>query len=155
MLDMGFAPQIDTILQAFPKKHQTLMFSATWPKEIRSLASQYLQQGVRVQIGSEEMIANPRIKQVVEVFDAVPTLDDRLERLRLLLEEYHVAKERKNKIIVFVNTKYDADSVVDYLSEYEPSSSSNRPHTHTHTHTLNCLLPSQKDLPCLRASRRL
>ena len=118
MLDMGFAPQIDTILQAFPRKHQTLMFSATWPTEIRSLAAQYLQQGVRVQIGSEEMIANPKIQQVLDVFTEVPTFDERLERLHRLLEQYHVSKQKRNKVIIFVNTKVDADAVVDFLSEY-------------------------------------
>jgi len=119
MLDMGFAPQIDTILSAFPRKHQTLMFSATWPSEIRSLASQYLQGGLRVQIGSEEIIANPKIKQLVDVFHEVPTMDQRLQKLHDLLGEYHVPKGKKNKIIIFVNTKVDADLVVEYLAEKE------------------------------------
>ena len=65
------------------------------------------------------MIANPNIKQVVEVFQQVPTIDQRLQRLHELLTQYHVSKQKQNKIIVFVNTKIDADMVVDYLSEYD------------------------------------
>lgn len=70
-----------------------------------------------MQIGSEEMLANPRIKQVVEVMPEVPTMEQRLQKLHDLMHLYHVPAQKKNKIIVFVNTKVDADLVVDYLSE--------------------------------------
>ena len=41
MLDMGFEPQIRTILKRVPSRRQTLMFSATWPEEVRQLASDF------------------------------------------------------------------------------------------------------------------
>ena len=41
MLDMGFEPQIRTILKRVPRRRQTLMFSATWPEEVRQLASDF------------------------------------------------------------------------------------------------------------------
>ncbi|CAK0888692.1 unnamed protein product, partial [Prorocentrum cordatum] len=42
MLDMGFEPQIRTVINAIPHGRQTMMFSATWPKEVRKLAADYL-----------------------------------------------------------------------------------------------------------------
>merc|ERR1719491_567452 len=63
MLDMGFEPQIRTLIQAIPPERQTMMFSATWPREVRQLASDYLRQPVHVQIGSHEATANKDITQ--------------------------------------------------------------------------------------------
>merc|ERR1719354_475985 len=54
MLDMGFEPQIRDILKKVPKKRQTLMFSATWPQEVRRLAGEFLYQPVHIQMGKPE-----------------------------------------------------------------------------------------------------
>jgi hypothetical protein len=40
MLDMGFEPQIQKIVRSVPRQRQTLFFSATWPKEVKSIAAQ-------------------------------------------------------------------------------------------------------------------
>jgi ATP-dependent RNA helicase DDX5/DBP2 len=40
MLDMGFEPQIQKIVRSVPRNRQTLFFSATWPKEVKSIAAQ-------------------------------------------------------------------------------------------------------------------
>lgn len=50
MLDMGFEPQIKDIMQNLPTPHQTLLFSATMPEEIETLAGQYLSQPVRIKV---------------------------------------------------------------------------------------------------------
>eukprot|EP01048_Picozoa_sp_COSAG05_P008715 COSAG05_NODE_679_length_7979_cov_22.454442_3_plen_109_part_00 len=42
MLDMGFEPQIRTIVRHLPVNRQTLFYTATWPKEVRRLASEFL-----------------------------------------------------------------------------------------------------------------
>ena len=52
MFDMGFLPDIRRILQHLPKKRQTLLFSATMPKAIRSLAKDILRNPVTVQVGN-------------------------------------------------------------------------------------------------------
>jgi len=52
MLDMGFIPDIRRILKHLPPKHQTLMFSATMPTEIRRLAGDILRDPAVVQVGS-------------------------------------------------------------------------------------------------------
>jgi ATP-dependent RNA helicase RhlE len=52
LFDMGFLPDIRKILTHLPKKHQTLLFSATMPTEIRRLAGDILQNPTTVQIGA-------------------------------------------------------------------------------------------------------
>ncbi|MEY2416451.1 MAG: ATP-dependent helicase DeaD [Ilumatobacteraceae bacterium] len=51
MLDMGFADDIDSILQATPEERQTVLFSATMPARINALARKYQRDPVRIQIG--------------------------------------------------------------------------------------------------------
>ncbi|MBC6460752.1 DEAD/DEAH box helicase [Actinomadura sp. HBU206391] len=54
MLDMGFAEDIEEILQATPDERQTVLFSATLPPRIKGLAGRYLRDPVRIQMGREE-----------------------------------------------------------------------------------------------------
>jgi ATP-dependent RNA helicase DDX5/DBP2 len=42
MLDMGFEPQIQKIVARIPQARQTLFFSATWPREVKKIASQFV-----------------------------------------------------------------------------------------------------------------
>ncbi len=42
MLDMGFEPQIQRIVASIPRQRQTLFFSATWPREVKAIASQFV-----------------------------------------------------------------------------------------------------------------
>jgi len=58
MLDMGFLPDIRRIMGYLPEKHQTMLFSATMPREIERLAARVLEQPVRVQVGVESTPAN-------------------------------------------------------------------------------------------------
>jgi ATP-dependent RNA helicase DDX5/DBP2 len=63
MLDMGFEPQLRSIVGQIRPDRQTLMWSATWPKEIRALASDFLRNPIQVTIGSLELTANKNVKQ--------------------------------------------------------------------------------------------
>ena len=54
MLDMGFADDIDSILQATPEERQTVLFSATMPARINALARKYQRDPVRIQIGRSD-----------------------------------------------------------------------------------------------------
>jgi DEAD/DEAH box helicase len=58
MLDMGFEPQIRKIVSQIRPDRQTLLWSATWPREIQGLASDFLHNPVRVNVGSEDLSAN-------------------------------------------------------------------------------------------------
>ena len=67
MLDMGFEPQIRQILDQIRPDRQLCMWSATWPKEIRKLAEDFLEDYVKINIGSLELAANHNIEQNVLV----------------------------------------------------------------------------------------
>jgi ATP-dependent RNA helicase DDX5/DBP2 len=65
MLDMGFEPQIQKIVKEVPARRQTLMYTATWPKEVRKIAADLLVNPVQVNIGNiDELVANKSITQV-------------------------------------------------------------------------------------------
>jgi ATP-dependent RNA helicase DDX5/DBP2 len=68
MLDMGFGPQIQRILSSMGE-HQTLMFSATWPREVQSIARTYMRDYVHVTVGSLELAANLNITQHVDFME--------------------------------------------------------------------------------------
>lgn len=68
MLDMGFEPQIRKIIDQIRPDRQTLMWSATWPKDVKSLASDFLiNDSVQVNIGKLTLHANHKILQIVDV----------------------------------------------------------------------------------------
>ncbi|SCE92876.1 ATP-dependent RNA helicase DeaD [Micromonospora haikouensis] len=65
MLDMGFAEDIEAILEHAPQQRQTVLFSATMPSRIDGMARQHLTDPVRIQIGREQPVAGetPRVRQ--------------------------------------------------------------------------------------------
>lgn len=67
MLDMGFETQIREIISQIRPDKQILMWSATWPRDIRRLAEDYLGHYIQVNIGSLELSANHNIKQFVHI----------------------------------------------------------------------------------------
>ena len=67
MLDMGFEPQIRKIVDQIRPDRQTLMWSATWPKEVKKLAEDYLHDFIQVNIGSMDLSASHNIVQTIEV----------------------------------------------------------------------------------------
>merc|ERR1711971_435387 len=67
-LDMGFEPQIRTIIEKIPKQRHTLFFTATWPPSIRRLASEFLHNAYQIQIGNrDEMKGNAHITQLLQL----------------------------------------------------------------------------------------
>ena len=71
MLEKGFEEDIKTIISnTSNSERQTLMFTATWPKEVRELANNFMNSPVKVTVGDrDELSANKRITQVVEVIN--------------------------------------------------------------------------------------
>ncbi|KAG0479658.1 hypothetical protein HPP92_010516, partial [Vanilla planifolia] len=68
MLDMGFELQIRKIVNVIPPRRQTLMYTATWPMEVRKIAGDLLVSPVQVNIGRlDELVAKNSITQYVEV----------------------------------------------------------------------------------------
>ncbi|KAJ3219310.1 hypothetical protein HDU67_001929 [Dinochytrium kinnereticum] len=112
MLDKGFEPEIRKIAGELKRKDlQTVMFSATWPPDVRKLSDQYLKDPVHITIGSKDLSANSNITQKVEVLE--PAM--KRGRLLALLKDYH--KTRKNKIIIFGLYKKEVEQLDDFLRQ--------------------------------------
>eukprot|EP00095_Tigriopus_kingsejongensis_P006831 snap_masked-scaffold82_size396747-processed-gene-2.7 protein:Tk06831 transcript:snap_masked-scaffold82_size396747-processed-gene-2.7-mRNA-1 annotation:"hypothetical protein DAPPUDRAFT_213150" len=105
MLDMGFEPQIRKIIEQIRPDRQVLMWSATWPKEVRRLAEDFLQDYVQINIGALTLHANHNILQIVDVCEDY----QKEEKLARLLDE--IGSEPHNKILIFVETKRKADEL--------------------------------------------
>ena len=111
MLDMGFEPQIRKILGQIRPDRQTCMWSATWPKEVRALASDYLNDFIQVNIGSMELSANHRITQIVEVVSEFEKRDRMTKHLEKIMDD------KDNKILIFTGTKRVADDITRFLRQ--------------------------------------
>ncbi|KAI0297542.1 P-loop containing nucleoside triphosphate hydrolase protein [Multifurca ochricompacta] len=117
MLDKGFENDIRTII-GYTKQgvgRQTLMFSATWPEAVRRLANSFLHDPVRITVGSDDLTANSRVAQEIEVFD-----DDREKDQRLLAHLRKLVPKKKGggppaRILVFVLYKKEATRVENTL----------------------------------------
>ncbi|TAQ83710.1 hypothetical protein B7494_g7966 [Chlorociboria aeruginascens] len=92
MLDMGFEPQIRKILGQIRPDRQTCMWSATWPKEVRALASDYLNDFI----------------QVVSEFEKRDKMTKHLEK---------IMDDKENKILIFTGTKRVADDITRFLRQ--------------------------------------
>lgn len=103
MLDMGFEPQIRKIIEQIRPDRQTAMFSATWPKEVRKLAEDFLSSYIHISIGAQELTANPNIKQIIHVCEE----HDKEYKLRQILNE--IMSNRESKCIMFAETKRKVD----------------------------------------------
>ncbi|XP_046403944.1 probable ATP-dependent RNA helicase DDX17 isoform X2 [Ischnura elegans] len=105
MLDMGFEPQIRKIVEQIRPDRQTLMWSATWPKEVRNLAEEFLTDYIQVNIGSLQLSANHNILQIVDVCQEY----EKQNKLSKLLTE--IGAERESKTIIFVETKRKVEDI--------------------------------------------
>uniref|UniRef100_A0A8C9VUV4 RNA helicase n=1 Tax=Scleropages formosus TaxID=113540 RepID=A0A8C9VUV4_SCLFO len=105
MLDMGFEPQIRKIVEQIRPDRQTLMWSATWPKEVQRLAEDFLRDYVQINVGALELSANHNILQIVDVCME----SEKDNKLLQLMEE--IMAEKENKTIIFVETKKRCDDL--------------------------------------------
>jgi ATP-dependent RNA helicase DDX5/DBP2 len=111
MLDMGFEPQIRKIISQIRPDRQTCMWSATWPKEVRQLASDFLNSYIQVNIGSMDLSANHRITQIVEVVSDFEKRDKMIKHLEKIMENH------SNKVLIFTGTKRVADEITRFLRQ--------------------------------------
>jgi ATP-dependent RNA helicase DDX5/DBP2 len=146
MLDMGFEPQIRSIIAKIPMQgRQTMLYSATWPKEIQALAFDFLKDPVQINVGEVNvLVANKDIKQNIIMCEE----NEKFDKLVAILKELTDDKKEQNetegtvgknipnagkqhaKLIVFVakkvscnnlaNTLWDAGFAVDSLHGDRP-----------------------------------
>jgi ATP-dependent RNA helicase RhlE len=106
MLDMGFIPDVRRITRALPRQRQTLLFSATQPREIRELAARLLHEPIEVAVDPISSTVEP-ISQSVYFVDG----PGKLGLLLVLL-----AREEVARALVFTRTRRRADRLARSLS---------------------------------------
>jgi superfamily II DNA/RNA helicase len=100
MLDMGFIPDIERILDMLPASRQTLFFSATMPKEVKKLADRFLKDPVRIEVSPPSSTAK-NIVQKLKFTGGEPS--EKRQTLRDLIGEFGNVKNA----IIFCNRKRD------------------------------------------------
>ncbi|XP_066582487.1 ATP-dependent RNA helicase p62-like isoform X2 [Prorops nasuta] len=114
MLDMGFEPQIRKIIEQIRPDRQVLMWSATWPKEVRNLAEEYLTNYTQLNIGSLTLAANHNILQIIDVCQE----HEKEAKLGTLLQEIGNVNDDGGKTIIFVETKKKVESITRNIRRY-------------------------------------
>lgn len=112
MLDMGFEPQIRKIVDQIRPDRQTLMWSATWPKEVQQLASDYLRDYIHITIGSLDASANHRVQQIVKVCSENEKKDFIVRNLLNI-----TTKSSEFKTLIFTSKKRTTDELVWFLKQ--------------------------------------
>ena len=104
MLDMGFAPQLRRILAVLPRERQTMLFSATMPESIVSMARAFLKLPVRVEIARSGTAAKDVSQELFFV-----TQPEKPRLLEKVLQEY------RGSVLVFSRTKFSAKKIAAHL----------------------------------------
>ncbi|MEI6544302.1 MAG: DEAD/DEAH box helicase [Methylococcales bacterium] len=107
MLDMGFLPDIKQVMALIPKKRQSLLFSATVPNGIKTLAAQLLNNPVEVEVAKQNATAD-------NVSERIYGIDREYKRALL---SYLIGSNNWKQVLVFVRTKHGADRLEKQLIE--------------------------------------
>jgi len=107
MLDMGFQDEIASIIQRVPKQRQTLLFSATYPDQIKAISLNIQNKPVDIRI--ESLHDEVKIKQVFYEIEK----GDRTKTLIALLQHY-----QPESSVVFCNRKQQCQEVADELNQH-------------------------------------
>lgn len=106
MLDMGFIHDIRRVLKVIPKQRQTLLFSATFSREIKKLAAEFLNQPAEIQV-TPQNTATELVSQIVYPVDK--------KRKRELLSQ-KIGEENWQQVLVFTRTKHAANKLAEQLN---------------------------------------
>lgn len=107
IMDMGFMPQIRSILEVIPRKRQNLLFSATFQDKVENLSHEFLEYPMRVEVTPSATTA----EMVSQCLYEVPNFKTKLNLLALLFEN----TEDFNRVLIFTRSKEVADNVFKYL----------------------------------------
>ncbi|GMQ27285.1 DEAD/DEAH box helicase [Algoriphagus sp. oki45] len=106
MMDMGFMPQIRSILEVIPSKRQNLLFSATFSGRIEHLAAEFLEFPERVEVAPSATTA----ETIAQVKYTVPNIKTKINLLAYLLES-----EEISRAIIFTRSRKNAEAVYSFL----------------------------------------
>lgn len=134
MLDMGFAPQLNRILKAVPRERQTLLFSATMPNDIITIARTHMHLPIQVEIARSGTAAE-KIQQ--EIYFVAK--EEKVQLLEQLLNQH------RGSILVFTRTKHGAKKLARQVKQMG--------HTTTDIHSNRSLSQRREALDGFRAGR--
>ena len=106
MFDLGFAPQFERIIDNVRPDRQTVMFSATFPRQMEALARRFLKKPIEIQVGGRSIVCK-------EVEQHVAVLEDEAKFFKLLELLGHY--QEHGSIIVFVDKQENADTLLKEL----------------------------------------
>ncbi|KAJ3554166.1 hypothetical protein NM688_g3246 [Phlebia brevispora] len=106
MFDMGFEPQVMKIVNNIRPDRQTVLFSATFPKQMDSLARKILRKPLEITVGGRSVVA-PEIDQIVEVRDE----DTKFNRLLEILGQTY-NEDPESRTLIFVDRQEAADNLL-------------------------------------------
>ncbi|MCH2230668.1 MAG: DEAD/DEAH box helicase [Crocinitomicaceae bacterium] len=109
MLDLGFAKDIEDVMKFIPRKRQTLFFSATISKKIKSMAYNVVRNAIRIQISPK----NPVAKTIDHAYMKI-SMDDKRFFLENMIKEYP-----EKKVVVFVRTQVRAARVMEAMKRVQ------------------------------------
>jgi ATP-dependent RNA helicase DeaD len=111
MLDMGFADDLDAILESTPTERQTALFSATMPARILMIAERHLRNPARISIAREKTAAGklPRVRQIAYIV----TRAHKAASLERVMEI-----ENPGSALVFCRTRVEVDALVEMLNAH-------------------------------------
>lgn len=110
LMDLGFLPQLRNIFEVLPEKHQTMLFSATFSEAVDKLSQEFLRDPERVEVMRQ---ATP-VEHVRQYRYDVPNISTKINLLKVLLAD----KEMYNKVMIFTETKKNADRIVERLADH-------------------------------------
>ena len=114
MLNLGFAEELDLVLEAIPSERQNLMFSATYPQKILDIAAKITQEAVEVEIAEQTQTVETIAQRVIEV-----NSEKRGPLLRHLLKS-----EQYGQVLVFMANKRATDNIAMKFKKYGISAQS-------------------------------
>ncbi|MDL2284105.1 DEAD/DEAH box helicase [Oxalobacter sp. OttesenSCG-928-P03] len=107
MLDMGFLPDLQRIINLLPKKRQNLMFSATFSPEIKKLAATFLNDPVTIEVARSNAAADTVSQTVYQVDEA-----DKSEAIAHIIQSQNL-----KQVLVFTNTRIGASRLTRLLEK--------------------------------------
>jgi ATP-dependent RNA helicase RhlE len=108
MLQLGFRPQLTTILDLLPPKRQNLLFSATMPDEVEALIVTFFNHPIKI----EAAPTGTPLENIEQYGYAVPNFNTKVNLLEILLSE----TKKLSRVLVFVATKKMADALYEKLA---------------------------------------
>jgi len=106
LLEMGFRDDLRQIIDKLPKRRQSGMFSATFPPNVIKLAKSLLNTPITIEVDPKNIVAKA-VKQIVHYID---------EEEKAPLLSYLIGSKNWQQVLVFVNTKHQADRLVEHLN---------------------------------------